>query len=244
MLDRFSDQASLYARYRIDYPAALYEWLLPRVSGRAHAWDCATGNGQVAVVLARHFAHVTATDISAAQLAEAPRLPNITYQLAPAEQSALPTQSVDVVTVGQAVHWFEPEAFNQEVRRVLRPGGVVAEWGYGLVQVRADLDPLIRRFYAETMRPYWDENRWHIDDEYTRLPFPFAAVEYAHFTESRRWTAGHFLNYLRTWSSVVKYQKQHGQDAVLLLADDLTRIWGEEEREVRFPVFVRLGRVE
>ncbi|MCR5889140.1 class I SAM-dependent methyltransferase [Hymenobacter sp. J193] len=242
MLDRFSDQASLYARYRIDYPAALYEWLLLRVSGRSHAWDCATGNGQVALVLAGHFAQVTATDISAAQLAEAPRQPNITYQLAPAEHAPLADAAVDLVTVGQAVHWFEPGAFNREVLRVLRPGGVVAEWGYGLVQVSAGLDSLIRRFYAETMRPYWDENRWHIDDEYARLPFPFADVEYAHFTEARRWTAEHFLNYLRTWSSVVKYRKQHGQDAVLLLADELTKVWGPEEQEVRFQVFVRLGR--
>ena len=63
-LDRFSTQAAAYARYRISYPAALYAWLLPQVPGRRRAWDCATGNGQVAAVLARHFEHVAATDLS------------------------------------------------------------------------------------------------------------------------------------------------------------------------------------
>ncbi|UOQ77954.1 class I SAM-dependent methyltransferase [Hymenobacter sp. 5516J-16] len=244
MLDRFSTQADLYARYRIDYPAALYQWLLPRVPGRERAWDCATGNGQVAVVLAGHFGQVEATDISAAQLAQAPALPNIRYQQAPAEHPPFPAGGFDLVTVAQAVHWFDMAAFNEEVARVLRPGGVVAEWGYGLVSISPELDPLIREFYARTMRPYWDANRWHIDDEYTRLPFPFARVEHARFTVQRQWSAEWFLNYLRTWSSVVKYEQQHGQDPVLRIAQELTQRWGPDERLVEFPVFARLGRKE
>ncbi|ALD22555.1 class I SAM-dependent methyltransferase [Hymenobacter sp. DG25A] len=244
ILDRFSTQAALYAHFRIDYPAALYEWLLARVPGRHRAWDCATGNGQVAVVLARHFAQVEATDISQAQLAQAPPRPNINYQLAQAEHTPFPAHSFDLVTVGQAVHWFEPEAFNQEVQRVLKPGGVIAEWGYGLVEVSPELDLIIQKFYAETLHAYWDANRWHIDDEYARLPFPFAKVETARFTEARHWTAAHFLNYLRTWSSVANYQRQHQTDAVLLIAEEVTQLWGEEEREVRFPVFLRMGRAK
>ena len=244
MLDRFSTQADLYARYRIDYPPELYEWLLPRVPGRQQAWDCATGNGQVAAELARHFAYVEATDISAAQLAQAPPLANVTYQQAPAEHPPFAPATFDLITVAQALHWVNVEAFNHEVHRVLRPGGVIAEWGYGLVQLyHVALDTLIRTFYADTMRPYWDENRWHIDDEYARLPFPFVAAEQARFVVRRQWPAAWFLNYLRTWSSVVKYEKQYGQDPVAALADELTRLWGEGEREVTFPVFLRAGRL-
>ncbi|GAB3238633.1 class I SAM-dependent methyltransferase [Hymenobacter seoulensis] len=240
-LDRFSSQADLYARYRINYPAELYAWLLPQVTHRGRAWDCATGNGQVAVVLAEHFGHVEATDISTAQLAQAPTRANITYQKSPAEHTPFPAQHFDLITVAQAVHWFDMPAFNQEVSRLLRPGGVVAEWGYGLVHISPELDPLLRTFYADTMRPYWDENRWHIDDAYARLPFPFAGVQQARFAVHREWSAEWFLNYLRTWSSVVKYEKQHGQDPVLLIADELTRLWGPGERKVEFPVFARLG---
>ena len=164
-LDRFSAQAAAYARFRIDYPAALYAWLLPLVPGRARAWDCATGNGQVALVLAESFAEVDATDLSASQLAQAPARPNIRYQTARAEHPPFPDRVFDLIAVGQAVHWFDPAPYHREVRRVARPGAVLAEWGYGLVRIGPEIDPLVQRFYHETLGPYWDANRWHIDDE-------------------------------------------------------------------------------
>ncbi|MDU0372509.1 class I SAM-dependent methyltransferase [Hymenobacter endophyticus] len=243
-LDRFSTQADLYARYRIDYPAELYQWLLPQVAARARAWDCATGNGQVAAVLAEHFAQVEATDISTAQLAQAPQLPNIHYQVASAERTPFAAASFDLITVAQAVHWFDMAAFNAEVRRVLRPDGVLAEWGYNLLTINPEIDPLVRYFHDETMRPYWDDNRWHIVDEYARLPFPFAGVQTGRFAVRRQWSAEWMLNYLRTWSSVASYQKQHQQDPVLLIADELTQLWGPGEREVIFPVFARTGHLQ
>ena len=243
-LDRFSAQAADYARYRINYPADLYDWLLPQVAGRERAWDCATGNGQVAAVLADYFVRVNATDLSASQLAQAvPRL-NVHYQTARAEHTPFPDQRFDLITVAQAVHWFEPEAYHAEVRRVARPGAVLAEWGYGLVEVSPDIDPLIRHFYRETMGPYWDANRWHIDDAYARIPFPFAGVRRAHFAVRRQWSAEWFLQYLRTWSSVQKYQQERAADAVELIAAQVTQLWGAGEREVAFPVFARAGRVE
>lgn len=242
-LDRFSAQAAAYARYRIHYPAALYAWLWPLVPGRRRAWDCATGNGQVAAVLAGHFAEVDATDLSANQLAQAPAHANIRYQTARAEHTPFPDHVFDLITVGQAVHWFDHEPYHREVRRVARPGAVLAEWGYGLVQISPEIDSLVQHFYQEAMGPYWDANRGHIDDEYARLPFPFADVRRARFAERRPWSAAWLLDYLRTWSSVQNYQKQHGTDPVLPLADELSRHWGPGEREVTFPVFARAGRV-
>lgn len=243
-LDRFSAQAAAYARFRIDYPVALYAWLLPLVPGRQRAWDCATGNGQVAAVLAEHFAEIDATDLSANQLAQAPTRPNIHYQTARAEHTPFPDHVFDLVTVGQAVHWLDSELYQREVRRVARPGAVLAEWGYGLVQISPEIDSLIRHFYRETMGLYWDQNRWHVDDEYARLPFPFAGVQRARFAERRQWSAAWFLDYLRTWSSVQQYRKQHGTDPVALVAEELAHRWGPGERQVLFPVFARAGVVQ
>lgn len=243
-LDRFSAQAADYARYRIDYPAALYDWLLPQVPGRERAWDCATGNGQVAAVLADYFIRVNATDLSASQLAQAVSRPNITYQTAQAEHTPFPNQRFDLITVAQAVHWFAPAAYHAEVRRVARPGAVLAEWGYGLLQISPEIDPLIQHFYRDTMGPYWDANRWHIDDEYARIPFPFADVRRARFAVRRQWSAEWFLGYLRTWSSVARYQQARVADAVALIAAEVTARWGAGEREVTFPIFARAGRVE
>lgn len=243
-LDRFSAQAAAYARYRIDYPPGLYAWLLPQVPGRQRAWDCATGNGQVAAVLADHFAEVEATDLSASQLAQAAARPNVRYQVAPAEQTPFPAQHFDLITAAQAVHWFAPAAYHAEVRRVARPGAVLAEWGYGLVRISPAIDELVGEFYRATMGPYWDANRWHIDDEYARIPFPCAGVQRACFAVRRRWSAAWLLDYLRTWSSVQNYQRQHGgHDPVAALAGVLAAEWGVGEREVVFPVFARAGNI-
>ena len=242
-LDRFSAQAAAYARYRIDYPPELYAWLLPLVPRRGRAWDCATGNGQVAAVLASYFEQVEATDLSANQLSHAPVRPNVRYQVASAEHTPFPDQHFDLITVAQAVHWFAPDAYHQEVRRVAWPGALLAEWGYGLVQVSPEINPLIQHFYRAVMGPYWDANRWHIDDEFSRIPFPFMAVRHQHFEVRRQWSGAWFLDYLRTWSSVANYEKQHGHDPVALLADELLSRWGGSERAVTFSVFVRAGRV-
>jgi hypothetical protein len=243
-LDRFSAQADLYARYRINYPAGLYAWLLPQVVGRERAWDCATGNGQVAAELANHFVRVDATDLSENQLAQAAPRPNISYQVARAEQTPFPNHRFDLITVGQAVHWFEHEAYHAEVHRVARHGAVLAEWGYGLLRISPEIDLILQRFHDETMGPYWDDNRWHIVDEYARIPFPFAEVRRAHFPARRTWSAEWLLQYLRTWSSVAKFQLQHGTDPVAAIAAEVASLWGAGEREVVFPVFARAGRVE
>jgi SAM-dependent methyltransferase len=244
-LDRFSTQSAQYARYRISYPPALYDWLLPQVPGRTHAWDCATGNGQVAAVLAQYFEAVEATDLSASQLRQAPALPNVQYQVSPAEHSPFAVASFDVITVGQAVHWFDEPAWHREARRVLRPGGVLAEWGYQLCRLETpELNQVLDEFHDVTSAPYWDANRRHIENEYALIPFPFAGVQHAHFTVEKQWTVADMLNYLRTWSATANYARQHpGADMVALVAAELTRLWGPQARRVVFPVFARAGRV-
>ncbi|MFD2786620.1 class I SAM-dependent methyltransferase [Hymenobacter rubripertinctus] len=243
MLDRFSAQARLYARYRINYPPALYSWLLARVAGRTRAWDCATGNGQVAAVLAGHFGQVDATDISAAQLAQAPVLANVHYQVSRAETTPFPAAGFDLITVAQAVHWFEADAFHQEAHRVLRPGGALAEWGYSFCHTEgAAVNRVLHQFHDQTSAPYWDANRQHINEEYARLSFPFANVQLFRFEVSRQWRATDMLGYLRSWSATANYARQHhGADLVALVEEELRALWGPGKRMVRFPVFGRFG---
>ena len=244
-LDRFSTQAAAYARYRIAYPPELYAWLLPLVPHRLRAWDCATGNGQVAAVLADYFRDVEATDLSASQLAEAVERPNIHYQVARAEQTPFPDDYFDLITVGQAVHWFDLEAYHREVRRVAGPGTVLAEWGYQFCHTgQSALNQVLNRFHNETSAPYWDANRRHVENEYAQLPFPFARVRQARFTVTKHWQLADMLGYLRSWSATANYARQHGgADMVALVEEELTRLWGVGTREVIFPVFARAGMV-
>lgn len=252
-IDRFSGHADLYAQYRIDYPADLYDFVLSFTSKRQRAWDCATGNGQVASVLSDIFEQIEATDISATQLARAVQKSNIHYQGSPAEQTPFAEHSFDLITVAQALHWFNVNAFHQEVRRVAKPGAVIAEWGYGLVQLdqselslsRPDskLDPIVLDFYRNRIGPYWDPQRKYIDNAYATLPFPFANVQHAAFTVRRTWSLERFLNYLRTWSAVQQYIHENEEDPVNGLSEELAPRWGDAEREVSFPVFLRVGLV-
>lgn len=252
-LDRFSGHAAQYAQYRIDYPPELYDFVLPYVAERSVAWDCATGNGQVAHVLADHFARVEATDISQTQLAQAERhtdrvRANIHYQISPAERTPFADQTFDLITVAQALHWFQVDAFHNEVRRVAKPGAVIAEWGYGLAQLDPpeavpDLDLIMLDFYRNRVGPYWDPQRAYLDNEYTTLPFPFADGQRATFTARRMWSLERFLNYLRTWSAVRQYIHENEEDPVTGFGETIAARWGNQEREVRFPIFLRLGRV-
>ncbi|MVM35356.1 methyltransferase domain-containing protein [Spirosoma sp. HMF4905] len=242
-IDRFSGHADLYAQYRIDYPAELYDFVLSFVRNRQSAWDCATGNGQVAGALAAIFEQVEATDISETQLILAVKKPNIHYQLSPAEQTPFPDHTFDLITVAQSLHWFNISAFHQEVRRVAKPGAVIAEWGYGLVKIGSDLDPILLDFYRNRIGPYWDPQRKYIDNAYATLPFPFANAQRAGFIARRTWSLARFLNYLRTWSAVRQYIHENEEDPVNGLGEELKSIWGEEERELQFPIFLRIGHV-
>lgn len=247
-LDRFSGHADLYAQYRIDYPAELYDFVLLFTQKRQIAWDCATGNGQVASALADVFEQVEATDISNTQLAQAVQKPNIHYQVSPAEQTPFAKHTFDLITVAQALHWFDIKAFHQEVRRVAKSGAVIAEWGYGLVQLGQsrsvnDLDSIMLDFYRNRIGPYWDPPRKYIDNAYATLPFPFADAQRREFTIRRTWSLERFLNYLRTWSAVRQYIHENEEDPVTRLGEEFAPLWGDGEREVCFPVFLRVGRV-
>ncbi len=242
-LDRFSGHADLYAQYRIDYPADLYDFVLARVAQRHSAWDCATGNGQVASQLANVFGQVEATDISETQLSRAVQRPNIRYQLSPAEQTPFADQTFDLITVAQALHWFDVAAFHAEVSRVAKPGAVIAEWGYGLSNIGSDLNPVLVDFYRNRVGPYWDPQRKYIDDAYATLPFPFADAQRATFVAQRRWSVERFLNYLQTWSAVQQYIHENEEDPVPALGEALRTRWGDGERTVQFPIFARVGRV-
>lgn len=247
MKDRFSAQAEQYRRFRPTYPAALYDHILPLVQGRERAWDAGTGNGQVAVVLGDYFQEVIATDISKRQMQSARPHPRVRYRLARAEAAPLPDHSVDLITVAQALHWFAFPAFFREVRRVVRPGGVLATWGYGLLRLEAaPAQALIEHFYSDTVGPYWDPERRHIDTAYQSIPFPDwqeITTEEVFYLETH-FTLDHLLGYLGTWSSVQHFLASNQADPLAVLRRALLPHWpAAAERTVVFPLFLRMFRL-
>lgn len=242
--DYFSQQARTYATFRPAYPEALYQFLFTHLNGNSAAWDCATGNGQVAHRLAHEFKSVYATDISQAQLDNALKGENIFYSIARAEKTGFDNEQFDLITVAQALHWFDLSSFYDEVRRTLKRGGLLAVWGYSLLTVDADIDPLFQDFYFGKVGPYWDEARKLVEDRYATLAFPFSEIACPEFSIDVAWSLDQFAGYLRSWSATQKYISVNGSDPVEKFRHVLAHVWKPEEvKAVRFPVFMRLGKI-
>ena len=242
--DHFSSASGRYAAFRPDYPATLYDWLAGQCAGHDSAWDCATGSGQAAQGLTPHFRRVVATDASAEQIRHAAPHPDIDYRVAPAEASGLADHSIDLVTVAQAAHWFDLPRFYAEIARVLKPGSVIALWGYGRMVLPGEFDAPFQRFYEETVGPYWPPERALIDDAYKRLPFPFDEIAAPPFAIHVEWTLPRLVAYLSTWSAVKRYQDTQGHDPLPALAAELGPLWGTPDAALflSWPLFLRVGR--
>ena len=242
--DHFSDLAARYAACRPDYPPELFAYLARVSPSHRVAWDCATGSGQAALGIAEHFARVVATDASAAQLTHARPHPRVEYRVAPAEASGLEAASVDLITVAQALHWFDLDAFYAEAVRVLVPGGVLAVWTYGAVLLDDPaLDAAVQRFAVETVGPYWPPERRLVDEGYRTIAFPFRELAPPALTLEQRWTLAELAGYLRTWSATARYVAAHGRDPVAALEQELRTGWHDPQlpRAVRWPLALRVG---
>ena len=244
--DHFTPVAGQYASFRPGYPDELFDWLAGIAPQRAMAWDCGAGSGQATVALAARFQHVLGTDISAAQLASAPALASVEYRVTPAEASGLPDRSTDLVTVAQALHWFDLSKFYAEVRRVLKPQGVIAAWGYNRLLIdQPEVQRSVDRFYEETIGSYWPPERVHVENGYRDLPFPFACIAAPGFSLHKDWTCEHLLGYLRSWSAVGRFKAANGYDPVDALAGEIAAHWPEEKTmRVEWPLFMLAGRVD
>jgi SAM-dependent methyltransferase len=242
--DHFTPVAGQYATFRPNYPDELFDWLADIAPQRGLVWDCGAGSGQASVALASRFERVQATDISAAQLAAAPPRDNIEYRLASAEASGLQDHSADIVTIAQAMHWFDLPQFYAEVERVLKPGGIIAAWGYNRLQIdHAGLQKTLDVFYEDTIGAYWPPERLHVESNYRDLPFPFQRIAVPEFALYTEWSREHLLGYLRSWSAVGRFQAARGFDPVELVAAEIGAHWPEgETRLIKWPLFMHAGR--
>ncbi len=241
--DHFSTQSQLYAQFRPVYPEALYDYLYTLVPNREAAWDCGTGNGQVARHLAQTFNQVFATDISEKQIAQAPQQHNIQYLVTRAEETPFEDNTFDLTTVGQALHWFDFQSFFQEVKRVSGNKAILAVWGYGLLRISTTIDPLVHDFYQNIIGPYWDAERRHVDAAYQDIMFPFEEIESPSFTIATTWDINALEGFFNTWSSVQKCIKQTGKNPVPALIEKIRPLWKGELQAVNFPLFMRVGRI-
>jgi SAM-dependent methyltransferase len=239
--DHFSRVSRHYAQARPTYPEPLFDWLAGLCPRRRLAVDVGAGTGQATVAMARRFERVIGTDLSAEQLRGAAAAANIEYRACPAERLDVPDACADLVTVAQSLHWFDLDRFWPEVRRVLRPAGVIAVWTYGLLQVDGPhADAIVQRFYREVVGPWWPPGREHVENGYASLSFPFKAGSAPAFDMSVTWDLAAFVRYVRSWSSTSAMIEKTGQDPVPALESQLAPLWGPARR-VTWPLGIRVG---
>lgn len=244
--DNFSAIAASYANWRPEYPEALFAYLAALTTEHNKALDCGTGSGQAAKLLAAHYEEVYATDISAAQLQHAVILPNIKYSISPAEKTVFPGNYFDMICAAQAAHWFDHAIFYKEAERILKPGGILALIGYGLIAIDVNLDLIIWHLYKDMLGNYWDKERKFIDDHYRSLPFPYAEIKMPQFEIKCNWNLPQLLGYLSTWSALSHYKKSTNEDPLQQLLPALQNAWGkpEEVKPVHFPVISKVAVVK
>lgn len=249
-IDLFSAQSGLYAEFRPTYPRPIYAHLASLAPARRHALDLAAGSGQAACDLLPFFDRVFAGDLSPAQLARAACVdsdPAILRFAAAAESLPLPPACLDLVTVAQAVHWFDFDPFYAEVRRLLRPGGVLAVWTYHLPRFTPAVDALVDHVFTDVTGSYWHPRRALVDDGYAALPFPLHPLPPPPVDEIRaEWTLPDLVGFIHSWSAAQAYQADHRRSPLVGLDGDLIAAWGPPEtvRPARFPLAFRVGRVD
>lgn len=243
--DHFSSQAKDYAKHRPSYPEAMFDYLASLAPSKELAWDCGTGNGQAALALAKRFQRVIATDASASQIENAFPHERIEYRVEPSEKTSISSNSVDLITVGVAIHWFDFDPFYNEVRRVGKLGAALAVWAYHLVSIETEIDHWLEHFYRETLAGFWPERIRYLDQRYETLPFPFEEIRPPEFQMETVWSLENLVGFLASWSAVRKLVEAQGEKAFTKQVEELEKLWGEAstKRNVRWPLHFRIGKV-
>jgi SAM-dependent methyltransferase len=221
----FGTRAAEYARHRPTYPVAMVEWGLAAVRDTGPAdlavLDLGAGTGKLTEVLLGMGLDVTAVEPDPAMLAQLrTRFPRARAVRGPAEDIPLPDDSVHAVLVGQALHWFDPDRAVPEIRRVLRPGGVlVTAWnGYD------DRVPWVARLTAEADSVTRTQN---VGDELPERIRATADWERAEFEHGMTRTVDSLVATVATQSWLLTTTPERRADVLarvraLLLADPAT----------------------
>lgn len=244
--DYFSDESSNYSKYRPDCPLEMYQFIISKVESRKLAWDCGTGNGQAALQIASYFDNVFASDASAEQIDNTIQKENISYFVCKAEKTPFKNQQFDLVTVAQAIHWFDFGEFWKELRRVIKPNGIFACWTYTLLYSNETAIQSNFEDYFSKVDTYWPKERDFVKEKYETIPFPkdFEIIESPNFEISRTLSLQQAMNYLRTWSSNKQYLKMNNIDPVDELEEEMEKVWDSNtEKVITHPVYLKLFKI-
>jgi len=245
-------EGSGYSQNRPEYPDSIYNEILAyaqheKTKKYGVCLDVACGTGQATLALTRYFDRVIGIDHLDTQLQNAIKRDNIEYRKSTAEeidQIGFTPNSFDLITVAQAAHWFDINKFYDAVDKLLKPGGTLAIWGYGVNSLNNEEADryFVDNYYKGVIDKYWELGREHLDNEYMSIPLPKYPAERRKTSMSKIMTVDGFLGYLNTWSALIKYRKVNSDDPLLAVKKTLKQIFGNESIKVTWPLFVILAK--
>jgi SAM-dependent methyltransferase len=156
---KFGHAADEFQRYRPDYPAALYEHILAGVPEqcRGRAMDLGAGTGMVTGHLVAHFREVISVEPDAGMASKiAGRFPQAVIRNVTAEDCAQSPESVDLVTIANALHWMDADRVFTNVHAWLRKGGLVAIFDRPLPKATPEIDAIVLAELRGPWKPHRD----------------------------------------------------------------------------------------
>jgi hypothetical protein len=241
--DRFSKQSESYATFRPEYPKELFEFIISKTQSQTLCWDCATGNGQAARSLSKYFKNIVATDLSADQIKFATGPKNISFRVDSAESARFESNSLDLITIAQALHWFNFDNFYMHAKQFLKPQSIIAAWGYDFFSVNAEIDAILDPYGREFLKPYWSERNWLLINGYRDIPFPFRRIETPDLYLKVNWDLNHVRGFLNSWSASQKYKDINNCDPYESIREKLEKAWteGSEVKPISWKLYLLVG---
>jgi ubiquinone/menaquinone biosynthesis C-methylase UbiE len=243
--DSFSKQSDIYLKYRPSYPTELFSYLSSLTEKHALAWDCGTGNGQAAISLSAFYEKVLATEPSESQIRYAMKSPKVSYFIEAAESSSIRTNTVDIVTIANALHWFNFDLFYKEVNRIVKSNGVIAAWSYGLPEISPEIDSIVKQFHDGTLGTYWQPQNRLVEKQYATIPFPFQPIPSPKFYIEKVFNLKELIGYFNTWSATQRFINDNKFNPTEELEEDLNKVWTntESKKKLRWELILKVGKV-
>lgn len=202
---RFGHAAEEFQRYRPDYPPGLFEHILAAIptAHRLCAIDLGAGTGKSTRALMPHFRQVIAVEPDsgmAAKLAE--EVPQANVRECTAEECVQADGSVDLVTIGNALHWMDFARVFENVRRWLCASGILAVYDRPLPKCTPEVDSIILAELRGSWKPYRDprlkkDASW---EDAVRAAHGFHVVEDTRFTYIVRMSPHDYAGFWRSTS--------------------------------------------
>jgi SAM-dependent methyltransferase len=163
----FATSAEAYERGRPDYPGAAVDWIFEQagLGPGAVVVDLAAGTGKLTRELVARGAHVLAVEpVAEMRMQLRAALPGVEAVDGTADDTGLPGDWADCVTVAQAFHWFATDPALAEIARVLRPQGFLS-----LIWNRRDLNQPLQAEISRILGPSRRDTPTHVSGEWRRV---------------------------------------------------------------------------